>query len=261
MSIEESLLNAHDADMNDDLANIQFQPVWNYNYARYFQDVPYNGKTLYGIERERFISFLNNTIAQYCEGIPLMRDTLEKTKHLQDEYHELEKSVVSIMFFVLITMIDSLVATKYFLLADTDYDRRFMRGKLMVVLNEGFKRLYGFGKKIRDKDQKPEWSKVEPLMRYFPETVQEQFQELNRLLGSYAQSSSWWKNERVYEVHLQIENLYASRQEEINESKVMMDMMKLFKALLAVNDFMSNLHTCLYNFLVRKYKRGELKDE
>lgn len=247
--------------MNDDLANIQYSPIWDYNYARYFQEIPYNGKMLSGIERKHFIAFLDQTIDQYCEGIPLMRDTLENTKDMHDEYHELQRSVVSIMFFALITMIDSLVATKYFLLADTDYDRRFMRGKLMAILNEGFKRLYGFGAKKIDPRFAPEWPKLKPLMYHFPDLVQRQYLELSNLLDNYAKSSSWWKNERVYEVHLEIENLYASRQEEIIESKVMMDMMKLFNALLAVNDFLSNVHTCLYNYLVMKYKRGELKDE
>ena len=68
--------------MNDDLANIQYSPIWDYNYARYFQEIPYNGKMLSGIERKHFIAFLDQTIDQYCEGIPLMRDTLENTKEL-----------------------------------------------------------------------------------------------------------------------------------------------------------------------------------
>lgn len=51
-----------------------------------------------------------------------------------------------------------------------------------------------------------------------------------------------------------------SRQEEVIESKVMLDMTKLFNRLLAVNDFLSNVHTCLFNYLVGKYKRGELVD-
>lgn len=42
------------------------------------------------------------------------------------------------------TMCDRMVAGKYFILADTDYDKRFMRGKMKVFLNEGFKRLYGY---------------------------------------------------------------------------------------------------------------------
>ena len=246
--------------MNDDLAYIQYSPIWDYNYAGFFQEIPYNGKTLSGIERKHFIAILDQTIDQYCEGIPLMRDTLENTKDQHDEFHDLQRSVVSIMFFVLITMIDSLVAIKYFMLADKDYDRRFMRGKLMVILNEGFKRLYGFDAKNKDQRFAPEWAKLKPLMSHFP-ILQNQYLELGYLLDNYAKSFSWWKDERVYEVHLEIENLYASRQEEIIESKVVMDMTKLFNVLLAVNNFLSNVHTCLYNFLVGKYKRGELTDE
>ena len=49
--------------------------------------------------------------------------------------------------------------------------------------------------------------------------------------------------------------------EEIIESKVMMDSMKLFNTLLAVNNFLTNVHACLFNYLVTKYRRGELKEE
>ena len=53
---------------------------------------------------------------------------------------------------------------------------------------------------------------------------------------------------------------YKSRQEEIVESKVMMDSMKLFNTLLAVSHFLSNVHACILNFLVGKYRRGELSE-
>lgn len=258
MSTEESLQKALRMGFDDNLANIQFKPVWNYNYARYFQDIQYNGKKLSNSERRDFVAYLDQTIEQYTEGIPLMQETLEHVKDLHDEYHECERSVVSIMFFVLITMIDSLVASKYFLLADKDYDRRFMRGKLMVILNEGFKRLYGFGSK-NNPNNKSEWAKLRLWMKHFPASVQHQYRELGVLLDNDAKSS-WWKNERDYEVHLEVDNLYSSRQEEVIESKVMLDMTKLFNRLLAVNDFLSNVHTCLFNYLVGKYKRGELVD-
>lgn len=55
--------------------------------------------------------------------------------------------------------------------------------------------------------------------------------------------------------------LFDSRQEEIIESKVVIDSTKLFCSLMAVSDYLANLHTCLYNYLVEKYQRGELKDE
>ena len=243
--------------INEDLANIQYSPILDYKYARFFEEVQYNGKTLSDSERKEVVAVINETKAQYSEGLPMMHDTLESIKDQHDEYNEIDRTVVTVMQFVLITMIDSMVVSKYFILADGDYDRRFMRGKLMVILNEGFKRLYGFDEKTY---KKSEWDRLLPLMGRFPEVINRQYQELTYHLEKHAKSSSWWKEERNLETHIDTEKLYVSRQEEIIESKVMMDSMKLFKTLLAVNHFMGNVHACLFNFFVGKYKRGEIKE-
>lgn len=243
--------------MNEDLANIQFSPIRNYKYAQWFKEVQYNGKTLSETEREEFVGVMNETITQYSKGFPIYQNMLKESEGKHDEYHEIELTVVSVMLFVLITMIDSMVVSKYFILADGDYDRRFMRGKLMVILNEGFKRLYGFDEKTH---KKSEWDRLLPIMGHFPESINRQYQELTFHLEKHAQSSSWWREERNLETHVDAEKLYDSRQEEINESKVMMDSMKLFNTLLAVNHFLTNVHACLFNFLVGKNKRGELND-
>ena len=244
--------------MNEDLANIHYSPIRDYKYAQWFEEVRYNGKTLSDAERKEFVAVIDETIANYSEGLPLMHGTLEGTKGQHDVYHEIERPVISVMQFALITMIDSMVASKYFILADGDYDRRFMRGKLMVILNEGFKRLYGFEKRTY---QKSEWDRLLPLMKYFPEEINRQYQEMTFLLEKHARSSSWWREERNLETHLVTEELYISRQEEIIESKVMMDSLKLFNTLRAVNYFLGNVHACLYNYLVGKYKRGEITEE
>lgn len=243
--------------INEDLANIQFSPIRNYKYAQWFKEVQYNGKTLSETEREEFVGVMNETITQYSKGFPIYQNMLKESEGKHDEYHEIERTVVSVMLFVLITMIDSMVVSKYFILADGDYDRRFMRGKLMVILNEGFKRLYGFDEKTH---KKSEWDRLLPIMGHFPESINRQYQELTFHLEKHAQSSSWWREERNLETHVDAEKLYDSRQEEINESKVMMDSMKLFNTLLAVNHFLTNVHACLFNFLVGKNKRGELND-
>lgn len=243
--------------MNEDLANLHYSPIQDYKYAQWFEEVHYNGKTLSDTERKEFIAMINETIAQYTEGLPLMHEMLESTRDQHDYYHEIDRTVVSVMQFVLITMIDSMVAGKYFILADGDYDRRFMRGKLMVILNEGFKRLFGFDEKTH---KKSEWNRLWPLMGRFPEVINRQYQELTYHLEKHAKSSSWWKEERNLETHMDTEKLYVSRQEEIIESKVMMDSMKLFNTLLAVNHFLTNVHACLFNYLVSKYRRGELSE-
>ena len=244
--------------MLEDPANIQYSPIWDYKYEQWFKEVQYNGKVLSDAERKAFVNEIDKTIALYSEGLPKLYDLLESTRDQHDDFHEIERTVISVIQFVIITMIDSMVAGKYFILADGDYDRRFMRGKLMVILNEGFKRLYGFDEKTHNNS---EWNRLKPLMDRFPVVINHQYLELTNLLEKHARSSSWWREERNLETHMDTEKMYVSRQEEIIESKVMMDSSKLFKTLLAVNHFLSNVHTCLYNFLVGKYKRGELKDE
>ena len=129
--------------MNEDLSNIQFSPIRDYKYARFFENVQYNGKTLSDAERKEFAAVIDETIAQYTQGLPMLYDMLLNVKNQNDQFNEIYGTVLSVMQFVLITMIDSMVASKFFILADGDYERRFMRGKLMVILNEGFKRLYG----------------------------------------------------------------------------------------------------------------------
>ena len=243
--------------MNEEFSDIQYAQIREYRYAQWFREVQYNGKTLSESERQEFISIIDSTIAQYSEGLPLMTDILEDTKERHDEYHKIDRIVVSVCLFVLITMIDSMVAGKYFILADRDYDRRFMRGKLFVILNEGFKKLYGFNEQSH---KKSEWNKLLPIMKYFPEVIKRQYQDLTYLLEDQSHISSWWKDERNYETHLDTEKLYKSRQEEIIESKVMMDSLKLFNTLLAVSHFLSNVHACIFNFLVGKYRRGELSE-
>lgn len=243
--------------MNEDLANLHYSPILNYNYAQWFEEVQYNGNTLSTSEREEFIKVIDETISQYADGLPKIHVILHSPHNKIDEYNRLEHTIVSVMLFVLITMIDSMVASKYFILADGDYDKRFMRGKLMVILNEGFKRLYGFDEKTH---KKSEWDRLLPLMGYFPEIINHQYQELTFLLEKHARSFSWWKEERDLETHIwHAEKLYDSRQKEVVESKVMMDTMKLFTTLFAVNNFLTNVHACVVNYLIGQYRCGKLK--
>jgi hypothetical protein len=216
----------------------------------------YNGKELNEDEKKEFLQMVNGTISIHLEGLPILKEALEQIKDLHDEFHEAYRVVISVSQFALITMIDSMVISKYFILADQDYDKRFMRGKMKVILNEGFKKLYGFK---GGKDSK--WDELSSILKYFPEEIKKQYQELSSLLEKEAKSSSWWKDEREWDTRLDAEKLYISRCEDVVESKVMMESLKLFKTLRAVNFFLKNMHTFLYNLLVDMYLRGELKKE
>ena len=242
--------------MNENLANIHFSQVVDYNYEAFFNEVKYNGKTLSDKERKEVIAIIDNIISQYSEGLPMMQVILNNEIELPPEFYEIERTVVSVMQFTYIVMLDSMVASKYFIQADNDYERSFMRGKLAVILNEGIKRLYGFDKKTKIT---PEWKRIMPILKYFPKVIHQQYDDLTWRLDKLAKSGSWWQNERNYETHFDAEPLYASRQEEVIESKVMMDTMKLFSALLAVNHFLTNIH-CLYNYMVMNTMSVEQKD-
>ena len=237
---------------------IQYSPIQNYQYEQWFHEVQYNGKELNDTEREEFLIRVDACISQHIEGLPIMKDILDSIKDKHSVFHEIRRTVVSVSQFCLITMIDSMVLGKYFILANKDYDRKLMRGKLRVVLNEGFKKLYGFNDNNREYS---EWKKLASVLKYFPEEINQQYNYLSSLLEEQSKSSSWWKDERDVETHLDTEKLYNSRCEDIIESKVMMESLKLYETLLAVNNFLFNMHKCIYNFLVEKYKRGELIEE
>lgn len=241
------------------MEQFQYTPIRNYQYEQWFREVHYNGKELDADERKEFVRMIDELVSQFSEGLPMVKSLLNSNKDLQDEYHKAYSVLVSVMQFVLITMVDSMVIGKYFIMADKDYDRRFMRGKMKVILNEGFKKLYGFEEKTY---KKSEWYRLDGIMKYFPENMISQYQELSSLLEQHSKStsSSWWKDERDVETHLEADTLYDSRCEDIIESKVMMESLKLYKALLAVNNFLFNMHSCFYNFLIDLYKRGELKE-
>lgn len=242
----------------DELDNIQYSPILNYRYERFFRDTRYNGDRLDEATRKKLISIIDEDVAQYSEGLPMLAKMLEQFKSYDDDGHHVYGVIVSVMQFAIITMIDCMVIGKYSMLADSDYDKRFMRGKMKVVLNEGFKKLYGFeGNTI----MRSEWNKVGTIINYFPTELELQYKQLSSLLDHHARTSSWWRDERNMETHLDTEKLYVSRCEEVVEAQVMLDSLKLFDALFAVNLFLGNLHAYLRNVLIDKYKRGELSEE
>ena len=242
----------------NELDDIQYSPILDYRYERFFRDTHYNGNRLDEATRKKLISIIDEDVAQYSESLPMLAKMLDQFKDYDDDGHQIYCVIVSVMQFAIITMIDCMVIGKYFMLADCDYDKRFMRGKMKAVLNEGFKKLYGFEEKTR---MRSEWNKVGTIINYFSEELVLQYKQLSSLLDHHSQTSSWWRDERNMETHLDTEKLYVSRCEEVVEAQVMLDSLKLFDALFAVNLFLSNLHACLRNVLLDKFLRGELKEE
>ena len=244
--------------MNKDLKDLHYSPIIHYDYPRRFEELQYNGETLSPRERKQYASIIDERVKEGVYGLKLINEGLAEIKDIQGEFYDLQRAVASLMLFVDTTMTEILVFSKYFILADKDYDRRVMRGKLKVVLNEGFKRLYGFDEKKR---KTTEWGRFAPLMKHFPPEVRRQYRIMTILLNNQAATSSWWKKERDLETHLDAAKMYVSRSEEIIESKVMIESLKLYNALLAVNEFLTNANACLINYLVDQYHNERLRVE
>ena len=237
---------------------IGYCKIYDFKYERLFEEVEYNGNVLNDLEREKFVKILDDTISQYLEGIPIHNGSLDMYKCRNDEFSKAYMIYLEVSMFVLMTSVDSLIISKYFLLADKDYDKRFMRGKMKVIINEGFKKLYGFNEKSKNESQ---WKKLSTIIKYLPQNLKDQYRQLSDLLVKHSQSSSWWKNERNVETHLDANKLYDSRSEEVIESKVMMESSKLFNTFYAVNCFLRNVHTYFYNTIVDILKQSQKTSE
>ena len=241
----------------NDVGKIRYSPILNHRYEQWFQERHYKEDNFSDVDKKEYLEMVEEATSHYLSGLPMMQGALDWFKSSHDEYHATYCVVISAIQFILMTMIDGMVLSKYFLLAEKDYERSLLRGKLKVILNEGFKKLYGFDEKTR---KKSEWNKLDSVLEHFPDEIKRQYQHLSSLLEKHATSSSWWKDERDVETHLDTEKLYASRCEKIKESQVIIDFLKLFETLNAVNLFLTNMHACLNNYLVDKYRRGELQD-
>lgn len=233
---------------------IQYAKIREYDFKEYFQKFQYNGKVISGTEREGFIKLLDDTIAQYSGGFPMIKEGLELNKGREYKFNIAYRTALSVYLFVIVTYIDCLVISKYFLLADTDYDKRFMRGKMRVILNEGFKKLYGFDEKTQ---KKSEWRKLITAVEICPELIKRQYADLSEKLKELSESSSWWRNERNLETHYDVEELYDSRCEDIVEGEVMIDATKLLNTLYAVQLFTTNVHGCFLNTIIQNCKNQE----
>lgn len=236
---------------------IQYAKIKDHRYEEYFMNFQHNGKEISDAEREKFIEDNDKDISVFIEGLSMLKENIEILNGKDDEFNKAYRTVLLVYQFVVITLIDCMVICKYFLLADKDYDKRFMRSKMKVILNEGFKKLYGFDEKTQ---KKSEWNKLSEIVESLSLTIQFEYRKLSFLLDKHSKSSSWWKDERNLETHLDTEKLYESRCEDIVEGEVMMDAIKLLNTLYAIQLFTSKLHALFFNTLLKNYRDQEMKN-
>lgn len=202
-------------------------------------NIYYNNKVLSAQEREAFMIMSEETIRGFSESIEGFYELSQKFKPSQNkEYDKITKTVLEVGIFTCYTFCDCVALLKHFVLSSNYYDKSLFRGKLKVLLNEGFKSLYGFNDKQREISY---YIKLGEIINHFPDFKSEYNSILLRL-KQLSEQSTWWKDERNIEVHLDMTQLYKSRHEEINESKVAMEAHLLIDLLLQINRLMGRMH-------------------
>ena len=214
-------------------------------------NIYYNNKVLSAQEREEFRIRAEETIEIFTESIDGFCELYQEYKPSQNKVHDkITKTVLDVGIFTCYTYCDCTVLLKHFILSTDLYEKRLFRGKLKVLLNEGFKSLYGFNDKQRKKSY---YIKLGEIMNYFP-GFQSEYDSILLKLKQLSEQSTWWKDERNIEVHLDMSQLYKSRHEEINESKVAMEAHLLIDLLVQINRLMGRMHQAYIDYMMMHLK-------
>ena len=199
------------------------------------KNLQYNNKILSQEERKEFSRLVDEMIATFSESIDGMYEIGKYYTDMNNINHKVSKIMSDVGVFVCYAFADCIVLTKLFMNTSDIYEKSLIRGKLKVHMNESFKKLYGFNKMGRKESYT---AKLKEIMPYFHGPDKE-FAEILADLEEISMRDSWWKEIRSAEVHIDVPVLYESRHEAINESKVVMETMRLipffnrFNALLA----------------------------
>ena len=191
------------------------------------------------------------TIRDFSESIEGFYELSQEFKPSTNKGHDkISKTVLDVGIFTCYTFCDCVALLKHFVLTSNSYDKSLFRGKLKVLLNEGFKNLYGFNDKQREKSY---YIKLGEIMNYFP-GFQLEYDSILLKLKQLSEQSTWWKDERNTEVHLDMSQLYKTRHEEINESKVAMESQLLIGLLVQINKLMGRMHQAYIDYMVMHLK-------
>lgn len=214
-------------------------------------NIYYNNKVLSAQEREEFRIRTEETIEIFTESIDGFCELYQEYKPSQNKVHDkITKTVLDVGIFTCYTYCDCTVLLKHFILSTDLYEKRLFRGKLKVLLNEGFKSLYGFNDKQRKRSY---YIKLGEIMNYFP-GFQLEYDSILMKLKQLSEQSTWWKDERNTEVHLDMSQLYKTRHEEINERKVAMESQLLMGLLVQINKLMGRMHQAYIDYMMMHLK-------
>lgn len=213
------------------------------------RELTYNNRILSEQERVEFCEKSDEYINMFSECIEEICQLATKIQESENsDYDKITNTLILTSTFTGYSFCDCIVLTKLFVRATNPYEKSFLRGKLKVQLNESFKKLYGFSKKgYKDSH----CAQLETIITMFP-GFKSEFDELLLDLELISKDS-WWKDERDAEVHVNAAKLYKLRHEEINESKVAMEAVRLIDLFNRFNHITAEMHRTLLNHMIARY--------
>lgn len=205
-------------------------------------EIFYNNKVLSAQERIEFCKMSDEVLSSFSNSIDGMHDIAINIASSESEgFKRIMNDLISIGTFISYSYCDIIVLTKSFIISTNPYEKSFLRGKLKVQLNESFKKLYGFNEKAF---QASYCARLDNIVAMFPNHRAE-YDSILSQIDAISKQHTWWKDERNAEVHLDIEMLYKTRHEEINESKVVMETIPLIEFFNRLNSFMNEITLAL----------------
>ena len=207
-------------------------------------DIQYN-KVLSQEECSKFNLLADEMISIFSESIDGMYELGKSYQDMNNIHHKVSKIMCDVGVFVSYAFADCIVLTKLFMNTPDMYEKSLLRGKLKVHMNESFKKLYGFTEKARKESYT---AKLQEIIPHFHGPDRE-FAGILTDLEEISKRDSWWKEIRSAEVHLDLPILYESRHEEINESQVVMEAMRLIPFFNRFNDLVSRMNQAHINYM------------
>ena len=209
------------------------------NSARY-------NKLLSEQERREYCQQADNIISDFIESINILCNIRERLALEEDEWFKKNDGLlISLRVFVSYCYCDIVVLTKQFILATHYYEKAFTYGKLKVVLNESFKKLYGFTDNAKSKSY---FAQLKEVAAAFPQ-FNNDIETFSTDLETISNKNTWWKEERDAEVHMDVEMLDKFRNEDIYESQVIQEINSVLDIFDRVALFASTIHKTIIDFI------------
>lgn len=167
------------------------------------------------------------------DGIHNSKKLFSALSSIKSERFEAIEKLYDISLYASLLSGDFTVLFHQFLSSGFLYERKFAMAKLYPLMNESFKRLYGFVNKnsglvVLSPDSY--WKKIQGLYPLMNEQEKVLFDQLEDVLLKKA-SFSWWKDERSAEVHLDAEKIYKHRCDQEDENVAIRDAMSFYDVL------------------------------